>query len=96
MSDADDERIFVTEFLRLNGALVGLLAIEMTSPIEAPEDRAAVASCLLNLETIDVRLDIFQEFISNHLSHLSQRQCWKNLQLGSISSFSSLQEFQQL
>ena len=95
-NDTDEERIFVTEFLRLNGELIGLVAIEMTSPVEAPSDRVAVMSCLLDLESIEFHIDIVQEFISSHLSHLSERQGWKDLQLGNISSFSSISEFQQI
>ncbi len=95
MSEADDERVFVSEFLSLNGKLVGLVAIEMTSSVEALNSRVAVMSCLLDLESIEIHIDIVQDFISSHLSHLSERQGWRDLQLGSISSFSSISEFQQ-
>lgn len=95
-TDSDEERVFVTEFLHLNGELIGLIAIEMTSTVKAPNDRAAIISCLLDLESIEIHIDIVQEFISSHLSHLSERQKWTDLQLGSISSFSSITEFQLL
>jgi len=96
ITDVDEDRVFVTEFLRLNEVLVGLLAIEMTPLVDSPGSRAAVVSCLLNLESIEVHLDIVQDFVSRHLSHLSRRQNWKDLQIGSISSFSTVHEFQQI
>jgi hypothetical protein len=95
VSEIDDDRVFVTEFLTVNNELVGLVAIEMTSPLDAPNTRVAVMSCLLNLELLETDLDLIQEFISNHLEHLSKRQNWKDLKLGEISSFTTLSKFQQ-